>query len=175
MEDSKDSELRQLVGKHEKLIYEMVKLGQVDRLSPENQSLARAMSEHMHLRHVHNALEFADVHEGEPYEIEVDDNVVSPMAHLVMHAAVKGQIAENPPVRAAFAKLVATGTDPHHAEHMLGVLSAELFFDLTQGAAGTGPEKASAAFYRKIKKLTQDATYRKKLKRQVPADHYGFD
>jgi hypothetical protein len=34
----------------------------------EEQLLARAMQEHMHLKHIHNALEFADVREGAPYE-----------------------------------------------------------------------------------------------------------
>jgi hypothetical protein len=176
MDESKDTELRRLTGRHSKLVYEAVKAGKVAELSPENQVLARAMSEHMHLRHVHNALEFADLREGEPYEIEVNGNVVSPMAHVTLHAAVKGQIAADPPVRAAFEKMVATGASAHHAEHILAALFAELYFDLTREAeAGGDGEKARAAYYRKIKKITVDAVYRKKLKRQFPADHLGFE
>ena len=136
MDDSKITELRQLMGQHNKLVYEAVKAGMVAELSPENQVLARAMSEHMHLKHVHNALEFADLREGEPYEIEVNGNVVSPLAHVAMHAAVKGQIEADPPVRAAFEKMVATGASAHHAEHILAALFAELYFNLSRAAAG---------------------------------------
>jgi hypothetical protein len=176
MDDSKDTELRRLTGRHSKLVYEAVKAGKVAELSQENQALARAMSEHMHLKHVHNALEFADLREGEPYEIEVNGNVVSPVAHVTMHAAVKGQFAADPPVRAAFEKMVATGASVHHAEYVLAALFAQLYFDLTQEAAAGGDgEKARAAYYRKIKKITRDAVLRRKLVRQFPADHFGFD
>ena len=77
------------------------------------------MQEHMHLKHVHNALEFADVREGERYEIEVEGQIVNPMAHVAVHATVKGQIKADPLVKAAFEKMVATGASPHHAEHVL--------------------------------------------------------
>ena len=112
MNDSKATELRRLTGRQSKLVYEAVKAGKVAELSPENQALARAMSEHMHLRHVHNALEFADLRQGERYEIEVEGKAVSPMAHVVMHSAVKGQVEADPRVRAAFEKLVATAGIP---------------------------------------------------------------
>ena len=176
MADSKESELRALLGQHDKVVYEAVKDGIVDDLPPEHQSLARAMAEHRHLRHIHHALEFADLREGEAYEIEVDGNVVSPMAHLAMHAAAKGQIDADPPVRAAFEKMVASGASPHHAEHVLAALFAELYFNLSKAAeAGTDPEKARAAYYRKIKKLTRDAFLRRKLLRQISAGHEAFE
>jgi hypothetical protein len=44
------------------------------------------MQEHMHLKHIHNALEFADLREGAPYEIEFEGNVVSPPAHVAVQA-----------------------------------------------------------------------------------------
>jgi hypothetical protein len=176
MDDSNFTELRQLTGRHNKLVYEAVKAGKVAELSPENQGLARVMSEHMHLRHVHNALEFADLREGEPYEIEVNGNVVSPLAHVAAHSAVKAQVEADPPVRAAFEKMVATGASAHHAEHVLAAMFAELYFNLSRAAqAGGDVEKARAAYYRKIKKITRDAVYRKKLKRQFTADHFGFE
>jgi Skp family chaperone for outer membrane proteins len=72
--------------------------------------------------------------------------------------------------------MVATGASAHHAEHVLAALFGELYFHLSQAAAaGRDVEKARAAYYRKIKKITRDAVYRKKLKRQVPADHFGFE
>ena len=110
--DSKLIGLRQLVGRHNKVLYEAVKAGRLADVPAEDQALARAMSEHMHLRHVHNALEFADLRQGERYEIEVEGKAVSPMAHVVMHSAVKGQVEADPRVRAAFEKLVATAGIP---------------------------------------------------------------
>ena len=46
---------------------------------------------------------------------------------------------------------------------------------LVYEAVKAGAEKARAAYYRKIKKITQDAAYRKKLERQAPAHHYAFE
>ena len=176
MDDSKATKLRQLAGQHNKLVYEAVKAGKVAELSPENQALAQTMGEHMQLKHVHNALEFADLRDGQPYEIEVNGNVVSPLAHVTMHAAAKGQIEADPPVRAAFEKMVALGASAHHAEHVLAALFAELYFNLSRAAeAGEDVEKARAAYYRKIVKITRDAVFRRKLLRQFPADHFGFD
>ena len=104
MDDAKSSKLRMIVGQYKKLVHEAVKAGRVQDLSPDQQYLARAISEHLHLKHVHNALEFADLRDGEPYEIEVNGVVVSPMAHVTLHAAAKGQIAEDALVTAALEK-----------------------------------------------------------------------
>jgi hypothetical protein len=176
MDDTKLAELRNLVGQHDKLIYEAVKAGMVDELSPENQFVARAIQEHMHLKHVHHALEFADLREGESYEITVNGNPVSPMAHVTSHAAVKGQIAEDPLVRAAFEKMVATGASAHHAEHVLAALFMELMWEYGRAAeAGGDTEKARSTYYRKIKKLTQDSAFRRKLTRKFTDDHSVFE
>lgn len=74
MDDSKLKELRNSVGQHEKLVYEAGKAGMVAELLHKHQFLARAVQGHLHLKHVHNALEFADLREGEPYEVTVDGN-----------------------------------------------------------------------------------------------------
>jgi len=71
------AKLRILTGQLQKLTYEAVKSGTMAELSEEEQLFARAMQEHMHLKHIHNALEFADAREGAPYEIEFEGNVVS--------------------------------------------------------------------------------------------------
>jgi hypothetical protein len=175
MPDSKFTELRRTVGQRNKLLYEAVKAGRTADLSPEDRALARAISEHMHLRHVHNALEFADLREGEPYEIEVDGNAVSPTAHLVVHSAVKGQKEADPRVRAAFEKLVASGSSTHQAEHVLGFLFTGLYFEIWKpGNTDAKVAKARAAYYRKIKKITLDAPYCKKLARKFNDEHFGF-
>ena len=118
MDDPIFTELRKLVGQREKIVYEAVKADTVAQLPPESQLFAKAMQEHIHLRHIHNALEFADLREGEPYEITVEGEPVNPLAHLTAHAAVKGQLEQDPLVRAAFEKMLATGTAAHHAEHV---------------------------------------------------------
>jgi hypothetical protein len=53
------------------MVYEAVKADTVAQLPLESQLFAKAMQEHMHLPHIHNALAFADIREGEPYEITV--------------------------------------------------------------------------------------------------------
>jgi Domain of unknown function (DUF1841) len=175
MPDFKFTELHRLMGQRYKLLYEAVKAGKTSGLLPEDQVLARAMSEHMHLLHVHNALEFADLREGETYEIEVEGNVVSPIAHLVMHSAVKGQVGADPQVRAAFEKLVAAGSSAHRAEHVLAFLFTGLYFEMCKPANSDAEvEKARAAYYRKIKKITNDAAYRKKMARKFNDEHLGF-
>src|SRR5579863_8826854 len=98
----------------------------VGELPQESQLYAQAIREHMHLKHIHNALEFADLREGEQYEITVGGETVNPMAHIAVHSAVKGQIEQDPSIRAAFEKMVTTGISAHHAEHVLGALLLEM-------------------------------------------------
>ena len=176
MNDPKLKELRKVMGKHDKLVYEMVKAGMVSELPPESQLYARAIQEHLHLKHIHNALEFADLREGEPYEITVDGNPVNPLAHLLAHAAAKGQIGADPVVRAAFEKMVATGASAHHAEHVLGAMFFEVQWELGRAAgAGKDPAKALAIYRRKLKKLDRDSAFRRKITRQFSADHSVFE
>lgn len=130
----------------------------------------------MDLKHIHNALEFADVREGEQYEIMVGGEPVSPMAHIAAHAAVKGQIEQDPLVRAAFEKMVATGISGHHAEHVLGALLLEMEWESAQAIeAGKDAQKAQTTYNRKIQKLTRDSTFRKKFARQFSDDHSAFE
>jgi hypothetical protein len=175
MDDPNDRGLRKLVGRHDKFVYEAVKAGKVAELPHESQLLARAIQEHMHLKHVHNALEFADLREGEPYEIMVNGDPVSPLAHVATHSAVKGQIEEDPIVRAAFDKMVATGASAHHAEHVLAAMLMELLWQAGQGTGAEGMEKAKLIYQRKIKKLSQDSVYRWKLTRKFPDGHSVFE
>ena len=67
------------MGRRNKLLYEA---GKTADLSPEDQAMARAISEHMHLRHVHNALEVADVREGETLPPHQDGAGQSHDVHL---------------------------------------------------------------------------------------------
>jgi hypothetical protein len=175
MPHSQFTELRQLMGQRNRVLYEAVKAGRTADLPSQDQAMARAIGEHMHLRHVHNALEFADLREGETYEIEVEGSAVSPIAHLAMHSTVKCQVEADPLVRAAFEKLVTSGSSAHQAEHILAFLFTGLYFEMSKPEnADAEVERARAAYYRKIKKITQDAAYRKKLARQFRDEHFGF-
>jgi len=120
MDDPTFTELRKLVGQHEKIVYEAVKAGTVAQLPHESQLFAKAMQEHMHLKHIHNALEFADVREGVQYEITVGGQTVNPMAHVAAHAAVKGQIEQDPLVRAAFEKRLSSSRRTRSCCNALG-------------------------------------------------------
>ena len=176
MDDPKFTELRRLVGQHEKIVYEAVKAGKVAELPHESQLYARAMQEHMHLKHVHNALEFADLREGAPYEITAGGEPVSPLAHLTAHAAVKGQVEQDPLVRAAFEKMVATGTSAHHAEHILGALLFETWFETARAVeVGKDTEKMQKMYIHKLQKLSRDSAFRKKLTQRFTADHFAFE
>jgi Domain of unknown function (DUF1841) len=176
MDDPKLKELRKLVGQREKLIFEAVKAGLLPNLQHEEQLYARAIQEHMDLKHIHNALEFADLREGEQYEITAEGVTVNPLAHLAVHAAVKGQIAEDPSVREAFDKMVATGTSAHHAEHVLGALLMEAQWEAGHAdETGKDPARALTVYNGKIKKLVWDSVYRKKLTREFTDDHSAFE
>lgn len=109
MDDHERLKLSKLIGEFHQLTYEAVKAGAVDALPRDDRLLGQAMQEHMHLSHVHNALEFADLREVAPYEVEFQGNTVNPLAHIAVHAAVKGQIEQDPEVKAAFEEMVATG------------------------------------------------------------------
>jgi antitoxin (DNA-binding transcriptional repressor) of toxin-antitoxin stability system len=176
MDDPKFAELRRLVGQHEKIVYEAVKASRVAQLPHESQLFAKAMQEHMHLKHVHNALEFADLREGEPYEITVGGEPVNPLAHLTAHAAVKGQVEQDPRVRAAFEKMVSTGISAHHAEHILGALLFETEWETARAVeAGKDIEKLQKMYIHKLQKLGRDSAFRKKLTKRFTADHSAFE
>jgi hypothetical protein len=176
MDDPEFTELRKLVGQHEKLVFEAIKAGTVADLPHESQLYALAMQEHLHLKHVHNALEFADLREGAQYEITIGGETVNPLAHVAAHAAVKGKLGQDPLVSTAFDKMVATGTSAHQAEHVLGALLFETECE-TAGAfeAGQDTEKAQKNYIHKLQKLIQDPTFRRKLTQQFTAEHSAFE
>jgi hypothetical protein len=176
MDDPELTELRRLLGQHEKLVFEAVKAGTVAKLPYESQLYAQAVQEHMHLKHVHNALEFADLREGAQFEITVRGEPVNPLAHVAAHAAVKGQLEQDPLVRAAFEKMVATGTLSHHAEHVLCALLLETQWEAARSVeAGEDAEKSQKTYIRKLQKLVEDSAFRKKLTRQFAAEHSAFE
>jgi len=176
MDDDLFKGLRELVGLHAKLVYDAIRAGTVGELPEESQHYAQAIREHMHLKHIHNALEFADVREGEQYEITVNGETVNPMAHIAAHSAVKEQIEQDPSIRAAFEKLVGTGISAHHAEHVLGALFFEMEWEKARAIeTGKDLEKAQTTYNRKIQKLVQDSAFRKKLTRQFSDDHSVFE
>jgi len=164
MEDEGLIGLRRLTGQYEHSIYQAVKAGQISQLSGESLSIAQAMQEHVHLRHVHNALEFADLREGQRYEIEHQGNAVSPLAHIYLHAAVKQSVKLNAESRLAFEKLVSEGISKHHAEHILSMLISEA---LWQNAYGGDPESVQKS----LKKLDASRKVRSNWVRKTSDAH----
>jgi hypothetical protein len=93
---------------------------------------------------------------------------VNPLAHLTAHAAVKGQIEQDPLVRAAFEKLVITETSTHYAEHILGALLFEAEWEAARAVeAGKDIEKMQKAYTHKLQKLSRDMTFRKKTRSTI--------
>ena len=71
--------------------------------------------------------------------------------------------------------MVATGTSAHHAEHVLGAMLFEAEWEGAKAVkAGKDTEKTQTVYNRKLQKLIRDSTFRKKLTRQVTADHSAF-
>ena len=98
------------------------------------------------------------------------------MAHLTAHAAVKGQLEQDPLVRAAFEKMLATGIAAHHAEHVLGALLFETEWETARAVeSGNDSERLRGVYIRKLQKLIRDSAFRKKLTRQFTADHSAFE
>ncbi len=130
----------------------------------------------MHLTHVHNALEFADLREGAQYEITVAGEAVNPLAYVAAHAAFKGQLEQDPLVRAVFEKLVATGITTHNAEHVLGALLLETEWETARAVeAGKDPQAAQKRYIRRLENLIREIAYRKKVAGQFGAGHSGFE
>jgi hypothetical protein len=169
--EEKQRELRELVGQYDALVYAAVKQGRVAELPREGQILAKVIQEHLGLPHIHNALEFADVRGGEPYEVDG----VSPMAHLRMHAAVEGMLeGGNADVKAAYEKLLATGIERHHAAHIVGAIFLEYYFDAAKRMQQGAPsDKAERKFTRSLRKICTDSSFRKKMARRFSEQH-GF-
>jgi hypothetical protein len=166
-----ERELQELVGQYDALVYAAVKLGRVAELPREGQILAKVIQEHLGLPHVHNALEFADVRGGEPYEVDG----VSPMAHLRMHAVVEGMLnGGNADVQAAYEKLLATGIERHHAVHILGAMFMGFYFDAAKEMErAAASDKAERKFTSSLRKLCTDSAYRRKMARRFGEGH-GF-
>ena len=164
-------ELLDLIGQYDALVYAAVKQGRVAELPREGRILAKAIQEHLELPHVHNALEFADVRAGEPYEVDG----VSPMAHLKMHVAVEDMLdGGNADAKAACEKMLATGIERHHAVHILGAIFMEYYFDAAQAIErGVPPDKAERKFTRSLRKLRTDSSFRKRTARRYSEQH-GF-
>ena len=169
--EEEQSDLRELVGQFDALVYAAVKQGRVAGLPHEGQILAKAIQDHLDLPHVHNALEFADVRGGEPYEVDG----VSPLAHLRMHAAVEGMLdGGNAEVNASYEKLLATGIQRHHAVHIIGAIFMEFYFDAAKEMErGAGSGKAERTFTRSLRKICTDSAYRRRMARRFGEGH-GF-
>jgi hypothetical protein len=87
----------------------------------------------------------------------------------------KGQLEADPVVRAAFAKMVATGTSAHHAEHVLCALLAETLEELRALDAGEDSGKQRAIYVHKLQNLARDSALRTKLTQNFPGDHPAFE
>jgi hypothetical protein len=169
--EDKQRELLELIGRYDALVYAAVKQGRVAELPREGQILAKVIQEHLGLPHVHNALEFADVRGGEPYEVDG----VSPVAHLKMHAAVEEMLdGGNADAKAAHEKLLATGIERHHAVHILGAIFMEYYFEAAEAMQrGVPPDKAERKFTRSLRKLCTDSSFRRRMSRRFSEQH-GF-
>lgn len=176
MERSELEQLRSLVGKYTHMVYEAVKAGKVSELSHDEQLQAKAIQEHLHLPGVHNALEFADVREGQPFEMEVRGQPLSPLAHIAQHAAVLSMLEGDNDAKAAFETLTKEeGASEHHAIHMLSGLSLGFLWVSCHGQHGL--ERDESDLLRgdlgyALKRICRDPRYRRRLAQEFSASHW---
>jgi hypothetical protein len=176
MSSNRKQQLRRLVDEDDHAIYEAVKAGKVSELPHEDQLQAKAMEEHLDLPGVHNALEFADLREGQPFEMEASGHPLSPLAHITVHAVVLSMLEENSDARAAFERLTKEkSVSEHHAIHVLG----SLFFGfyLVAGRGRSALEKDDRDLYRgdfedALKRICRDPRYRYKVIQKFPPSHW---
>ncbi len=166
-------ELRKVMGEYDVAVYRAVKEGRVQDLSGEGQILAKVIQEHLGVPHFHNALEFADVREGEPYLV----NGASPLAHVATHAAVEAMVGGgNADMKAAYEKLLSTGVNGHRAAHILGAIFLQCYLDAAKAdERGEPPEKAWRKCQRTLRKLCTDSAVRRKWVRKFSEDHPLFE
>jgi hypothetical protein len=168
MDEETLKELGKLVSEQDHLIYRAVKAGGISRLSGESRSIAEASQDHLHLSHVRNAFEFADVREGQPYEIQHEGTTVNPLAHVTVHAAVKESIKQHEWARWAFAKLLSEGASKHHAEHILSMIFVETLWNATHGGDAEG-------FRRGAEKICASRQAQRRWIRSTPDKHPSMD
>lgn len=166
-------ELRKVMGDYDVAVYRAVKERRVQELSREGQILAKVIQEHLGVPHFHNALEFADVREGEPYIV----NGVSPLAHLATHAAVEAMVeGGNAEMKAAYEKLLSTGVNGHHAAHVLGAIFLQCYLDMAKADEhGEPSDNAWRKCQRTLRKICTDSAFRRKWVRRFSKDHPLFE
>jgi phosphoribosylformimino-5-aminoimidazole carboxamide ribonucleotide (ProFAR) isomerase len=171
--DEELRKLREVMDRYIHLVYEAIKAGKVHELSREGQVQARAIQDHLHLRHVRMALEHAvEFAGGERYEIEFRGEQVSPLAHVAIHAAVEGQIESNENVRAAFEQLLAVGVDAHQAKHILGMIFTQHYWEASRGSE---PAEITKRYEKALRKIRTDPDFRRKWIRRTSSDHPWSD
>lgn len=164
------------MGKLGHLVYGAVKADRVDDLPGETKCMALAMKEHAHLPGVHNALEFADVRDGEPHEIDVDGEPLNPLAHISLHAAVLEMVQNNKEAEAAFRALVGEGINRHHAVHILGGLVGGFLWVRARKAKGLDASDDTGLLQGDIEqalaRIQRDGDYRAQLIGTFTAAHW---
>ena len=72
--------------------------------------------------------------------------------------------------------MLTTGISAHHAEHVLGAMFMETYWEREQATeAGHSTEKAQARYNRRLQKLVRDSAFRKSLTEKFTADHSAFE
>ena len=85
------------------------------------------------------------------------------MAHITAHAAIKGQLEQDPLIQAAFEKMVATGTSAHHAEHVLSALLPNRVGNRPCRRGWKRYREDTEALHPQTSKIVRDPPFRKKL------------
>jgi hypothetical protein len=176
MNRNQKQQLRSLLDDLDHAVYEAVKAGKVSELPHEAQLQAKAIEEHLDLPGVHNALEFGDLREGQPFVMEVTGHHLSPLLHITVHETILNILEADSDARAAFERLTQEeSVSEHHAIHVLGGLFLGFYWVAEHGRSGL--ERDDRDLYRgdfddALKRICRDPRYTYKVIRKFPPSHW---
>ena len=176
VEKNKLERLRSLADTDDHAVYEAIKAGKVGELSHEGQLEAKAIEEHLNFPGVHNALEFGDLRDGQPFELEDAGQPVSPLAHIAAHAVILGMLETNSDARAAVESLKQErAVSEHHAIHVLSALVLGYQLIAVHGRNGLEKDERDLLkgdFEYALKRICRDPRYRYRLTRRFGPAHW---
>lgn len=127
-------------------IWQLVKLGTLDRLDGKTKAVGQLILEHPEYQYFWELpYPFARVELQEAFERVVADEGegVNPDLHITMEHTISEQIKRNDPPEAgrAYKALVRRGADPHEARHCLGRVLSDVIWDLNHMPKGQVPDR----------------------------------
>jgi len=127
-------------------IWQLVKLGALDKLDDRMKTVGQLMLEHPEYQYFWEIpYPFAKIEAEEAFERLVADQGegVNPDLHIAMEHTISEQVKGNDPPEAgrAYKALVRRGADPHEARHCIGAALSDVIWHLGHLPVGQVPDR----------------------------------